>query len=375
MATTTMQVSYNYLKSQFPPDGSLAQDVMSDIYDELTRGGFTLGPWVETFERAICDRYGVKCCVAVNSGTDALMLSLKAMGIGPGDTVATIPNTFVATVGAINAVGAKAMLVDVGDDYQMDLNKLDHAPVNAVIPVHLTGLAKPFQGGTSTLHDAAQAIDAEYDGKSVARFPQISSFSLHPLKNLNVWGDAGFITTQSESIASDLRLLRNHGLIDRDTVGMPGYNSRLDSVQAIVACHVLKHLDSITDQRIKNAHRYDVGLRGCPGVVVPLRDPLAKQVYHTYVITVDSRDEMQAFLAQRGIQTKIHYPIPVHLQPGYRFLGYEPGDFPMCEAQAARILSLPIHQYLTEQQIDWVIESVRSFCEMPAQATAEKSGS
>ena len=362
-ATTTMEVSYSYLKSQFAPNSALAQDILRDIADELARSGFTLGPWVDRFEAAICDTYGVKNCVGLNSGTDALFLGLKVMGVGPGDSVATIPNTFVATVAAIVAVGATPLLVDIGDDYLMDLSQPALSSVKTAIPVFLTGLAKPSSKWTNTLNDATQAFGAEYEGHGVAAYPNMSAFSLHPLKNLNVWGDGGFVTTNNDGYASDLRLLRNHGLIDRDTAVMPGYNSRLDSIQAIVACHVLKEIDWIIERRVVNAKRYDDGLRGCPGVTFPARDPLAKQVYHTYVVTVDDRENLQEFLSQRGVQTKIHYPTPVHLTPGYRYLGYKAGDFPVCEAQATRILSLPIHQYVTEQQIDWVIESIRSFYE------------
>jgi dTDP-4-amino-4,6-dideoxygalactose transaminase len=235
--------------------------------------------------------------------------------------------------------------------------------VDAIIPVHLTGLAKPSDHPAKTLYDAAQAMGAEYGGENVAQFPNISAFSLHPLKNLNVWGDAGMVATDSDAYATDLRLLRNHGLADRDTVEVLGYNSRLDSIQAIVACHGMKQIDWITDQRIRCANRYDVGLKDCPGVKLPARDPKAKQVYHTYVMTVENREKLQQFLAKRGIQTKIHYPIPVHLQPACSYLGYKAGDFPVCEAQSAKILSLPNHQYLTDEEIDWVIGSIREFYE------------
>jgi len=368
MATATMQVSYNYLTDQFKPDNSSVQDILRDITDELTRGRFTLGPWVEKFETSMAEKYGVTHCIGLNSGTDALMLGLKALGIGAGSTVLTIPNTFVATVGAIVAVGATPLLVDLGDDYQIDPVKAAEIKADLVIPVHLTGLAKPYPHSTNTIHDAAQAVGAAYGGKDVSSFPQLTAFSLHPLKNLNVWGDAGVVMTNDDGIDAEIRLLRNHGLADRDTVTVPGYNSRLDSLQAIVAWHGLKQIDWIIDQRISAANRYDEGLRGCPGVTVPVRDPLAKQVYHTYVLTVDRRDELVQYMAQRGVQTKIHYPVPVHQQPGYKFLGYEAGDFPVCEAQSEHIMSLPIHQYLTDEQIDWVVESIRSFFEKPGQA-------
>lgn len=361
MTIGTVEVPYTYLKQQFHPDNALTQDIMRDISDELTRGYFTLGPWVEKFEQAICNKYKVKHCVAVNSGTDALMLSLKALGIGSSHSVVTAPNTFVATVGAIAAVGAKPVFVDVGEDYQIDMEQAVECAADSIIPVHLTGLAKPCQNVNNILYDGAQAMDSKYDGQSVTNFPVITAFSLHPLKNLNVWGDGGLVTTNNDHLADEVCLLRNHGLSDRDTVKKLGYNSRLDSIQAIVAWHGLKQTDWVTEQRIQCAKRYDEGLLDCKGVTVPVRDPLAKQVYHTYVLTVDDRDNLHDYLIKRGVQSKIHYPVPLHLQPACTDLGYKEGDFPVCEWQADHIISLPIHQYLATEQIDWVIESIRNY--------------
>lgn len=363
-----MKVEYAYLQQQFGQEDALVKDILRDITDELRRGYFTLGPWVQKFEEAVCQKYGVRHCVGVNSGTDALILSMKALGVGPGDTVLTAPNTFVATVGAICAVGARPMFVDVDDCYQMDLEQAVHRRVKCGIPVHLTGLARDLNAWPLTIHDAAQAIGASQRtahaimGRSVANFGLASCFSLHPLKNIHVWGDGGFITTNDDALDKDLRLLRNHGLYDRDTVVMPGLNSRLDSLQAIVGWHMLKRVDEINERRRINAARYDAGLREIPlAVVIPPRNSAYYQVFHTYVIQVERRTELQAFLAERGIETKVHYPVPVHMQPGFKHLGYHKGDFPVCEAQADRILSLPIHEYLTEQEIDYVIEAFHSF--------------
>ena len=358
---TKMEVKYSYLDQQYDPDKSMGRDILRDITEEMRRGYYTLGPWTEKFENAVCTKYGVRNCVGVNSGTDALFLSMKALGIGTGDTVLTTPNTFIATVGAIIATGATPKFCDVGPDYQMDLDKAEHRRVTAGVPVHLTGLAHRSIGWPLIINDAAQAVGAEYDGISVTRFQHVACFSLHPLKNLHGAGDGGFITTDDNDLAKDLRLLRNHGLFDRDTVVRPGYNSRLDSLQAIFAWHGLQHIDEINDIRRLNAARYDEGLRGLPGVTVPARDPRALQVYHTYIIQVARRAELIKYLTEKGIEAKIHYPVPCHLQPGMKRLGYKKGDFPVCEAQADCILSLPIHEYLLEDQVDYVMESIRSF--------------
>lgn len=361
-----MKVEYAYLTQQFDAEDALTKDILRDIATELRRGYFTLGPWTQKFEEAVCEKYGVKHCVGVNSGTDALILSMKALGIGPGDTVLTQPNTFVATVGAICAVGARPMFVDVDQCYQMDLEQAVHRKVKCAIPVHLTGLARDTNGAWPlVINDAAQAIGASIrhrmSGMSVANFQHVSCFSLHPLKNIHVWGDGGFITTNDDDLDKDLRLLRNHGLLDRDTVVVPGINSRLDSLQAIVGWHMLKQVDEINEKRRANAARYDAGLREIPGVVVPPRNPAYYQVFHTYVIQVERRAELQKHLAEAGIETKVHYPVPVHMQPGFKYLGYRRGDFPVCETQADRILSLPIHEYLTSEQIDYIIEKVQAF--------------
>ena len=362
-----MHVKYSYLIEQFAQEDALTIDILRDIQEELRRGYFTLGPWTQKFEEAVCEKYSVKHCIGVNSGTDALILSMKALGVGHGDTVLTQPNTFVATVGAICAVGARPMFVDVDDMYQMDMEQAVHRRVKCAIPVHLTGLARDTNGAWPlVINDAAQAIGARTMhsmwGGSVANFQHVSCFSLHPLKNIHVWGDGGFITTNDDELARDLRLLRNHGLLDRDTVAVMGINSRLDSLQAIVGWHMLKKVDEINEMRRLNAARYDIGLREVPGIIIPPRPLIFEQVFHTYICQVERRAELQQYLTECGIETKVHYPIPLHLQPGLRFLGYKKGDFPVCEAQADRILSLPIHEYLSCEQIDYVIDTISRFC-------------
>ena len=370
---TALEVSYSYLTTQFAPTRDLSRAILKDIETELSQCFFTLGPWVERFENEFAQRHKVKHAVGTSNGTDALQMALEAMEAGPGKNVITVANTFVATVGAIVFTGATPRFVDVKDDYLMDMSHIAAPGIadehtSCVIPVDLTGCPVPVGRSAMGTHvslkvlrDSCQAVGAEYRGQNVASMGYASAFSLHPLKNLNVWGDGGIVTTDNDEIADRVRLLRNHGLRDRDTVEIVGRNARLDSIQAIVGFHAMKELDWINEQRRLHAKWYDEGLRGIPGIIVPSRDPDALPVYHTYVIMVDDRAKFQAYLNEWGIETKIHYPVPIHLQPGYAFLGYKKGDLPKTEYQAEHILSLPIHQYLSNEQQSHVIETIREW--------------
>jgi aminotransferase EvaB len=365
MTTTEMIVPYSYLTRQFGANSPMRQDIMADIESLADTGDFTLGSWVDRFEEAICDKYNVRNCIGTSSGTSALVLAIKVMVPEDNRTIITAPNSFVASAAAIVLAGHRPMFVDVGDDYQLDVDQATHRRVAAALPVHLTGLAKYYDNWQYTINDSAQAIGATVQvgnqTYNTCQLPSISCFSLHPLKNLNVWGDGGFITVKDDEIAQQLRLLRNHGMVNRDTIGCVGDNARLSTIQAIVAYHGLKDIDWINDRRRENAKIYDEGLTDIPNVQTPIVPYGCSPVYHTYVITTDQRDELQAFLESKGIETKVHYPKPIHRQPGYQFLGYKEGDFPVCERQAERILTLPIHQYLTRSQIEYTIDAVRQF--------------
>jgi dTDP-4-amino-4,6-dideoxygalactose transaminase len=218
---------------------------------------------------------------------------------------------------------------------------------------------------TWILRDACQSIGATYNGQSSAKLSHIAAYSLHPLKNIHACGDGGMIVTDNDDWAEWMRLYRNHGLADRDHVTVAGINSRLDTLQAIAAWHLLEELECITARRNANARQYRQGLEAlAPEVLLPPLDPpgsSVRQAYHTFVVQVSERERLMAFLADRGIESKIHYPIPIHLQKGYEFLGYRRGSLPKAEAQADRILSLPVHEYLTESQIEYVVDSVRTF--------------
>lgn len=364
-----MRVPYVDIAAQFRGN----PDYRRAIQEILDSGQFVLGPAVEEFERNFARLCGVKRAVSVANGTDAIFLALKLRGVGPGDEVITVPNTFLATVGAIAACGAFPRLVDVREDYNIDPSALRRAvnrKTRAVVPVHLTGNPAPMdeimaiaaERGLAVVEDAAQAVDAALSGKKTGGLGELGAFSLHPLKNLNTCGDGGVITTDHEEWADKLSRMRNHGLKDRNESEGFAYNFRLDSIKAAVANLQIPGIAKVTDARNRNAKLYDAGLKDlAPRLILPPRNPGARHAFHTYVVQAERRDELVAHLARAGVETKIHYPIPVHLMEAARPYGYRRGDFPVAEAQASRIVSLPVHQHLSEEQIGYVVETVREF--------------
>jgi len=365
-----VRVRYSYLKEQFADPWPILREI-----DKLVQtSDFTLGNPVAEFEERFAGLIGARFAVGVNSGTDALFLALKALGVGPGDEVITVAFTFVATCGAIVATGAKPVFVDVvPNDYVMDPALIEKAitpRTKALLPVHYAGhaadmpalLAIARRHKLAVVEDSCQAISAAIDGQCTGTFGDAGAFSLHPLKNLNVWGDGGIITTNSEALRNKLKLLRNHGLKNRDEVAVYGYNSRLDSLQACVGNALIRDAAWITEQRIKWANRLDAGLKDLsPHVTIPVRKPNQRYVYHLYMLLVRDRDRLLKYLLDNEIQAKVHYPIPMHLQECSKSLGYKRGDLPVTEAQCGSIITLPVHQHLNEQHIDYMIEKVRKF--------------
>lgn len=364
------KVRYSYLQQQFNnPD-----EILEGIRKLLKSGAFTLGPEVEQFEKSFAALIGTKHAVGVASGTDALKLPLKALGIGHGDEVITAANTFIATAGAINEIGAKPVFVDCTKYYTMDVTKLERAitpKTKAILPVHLTGepvdmkalMAIATEHRIPIIEDACQSILCEIDGKRAGTFGEAAGFSLHPLKNLNVWGDAGIVVTNSDEMAHKLRLLRNHGMKNRDEIEIFGFNSRLDTLQAIVGNWLIPQTKDITAQRRKNAAYYDQELMKIPGVRLAPRRPEVHQVYHLYMFEVDRnhRDKLHSYLLSKGIEAKVHYPIPLYQQEGLKFLGYKPGDFPETDRQAREILTLPVDQHLSREEADFCLHHVREY--------------
>lgn len=364
-----MKVPFSHLQDQFANPEELLQEIRRLILS----GSFTLGPDVERFEKSFAKICGTPFAVGVGNGTDALLLSLRVLGVGIGDEVITAPNTFIATVGAIHAVGAKPVFADVTPSFNLDPEKIEGVlspKTKAILPVHLTGepadmdpiLAIADKHHLDVIEDACQAIAASYKGRPVGGMGVLAAFSLHPLKNINVWGDGGVITTHSKEYDLKLRLLRNHGLKTRDEVEILGLNSRLDSLQAIVGNWMLKQIDGITKRRIENAGLYDEALSDLEGYVqIPPRRQDVKRVFHLYCIEVLDRDKLLTYLNERGIEAKVHYPIPLHLQKALRHLSYKKGDFPIAERQSERLLTLPVHQHLKSEQLEYVCQTIKEF--------------
>lgn len=362
------RVGWSYLPQQF----SEIEEILEEFRKFVPTGDFTLGKPLEEFENRFAKMVGSQYAIGVNSGTDAIRLSLLAIGVGHGDEVITTANTFIATVGAINEVGATPVLVDCTDNFCMDVSKIEAAitpKTKALLPVHLTGqmtdmpavleIAKKY--GIPVLEDSCQCILGKIRGKSSGTFGVTGSFSLHPLKNLNVWGDGGIIVTDDVVIADKLRKLRNHGLKNRDEIVLLGCNSRLDTLQAIVGNWLIDQVDDITQKRIKFANMLDAGLKSIPGITIPTRFIDRQLVYHLYIVFAEDRDELFHYCTERGIEVKVHYPIALYLQEGLRHLGYKKGDFPVTDRHADTMISFPAHQHLDEEQIEYIIQTVKAF--------------
>lgn len=366
-----MEIPYVNLAAQHRP---LKERLLAAIGGVIDRGQFILGAEVAEFESRFAELCGARFAVGLNSGTDALILALKALGIGPGDEVITVPNSFVATASAIMLLKARPVFVDVREDYNLDPDLLAQAitpRTKAILPVHLTGrpaamdviLEVARAHRVHVIEDAAQAVTAEYHGKRVGSFGSAGCFSLHPLKTLNACGDGGVLTTDDPGLAEEFRILRNLGLKTRDDCVVWSGNSRLDTLQAAILLVKLPYLETWTEKRRAHARFYREHLQDLPQVQVPLDKPFEGAVYHTLVIQADHRDELRIYLAQQGIGTAVHYPIPIHLQTAAHSLPYAPGDFPMAERQSRRILSLPVYPELEEEELKYIVSAIRSFYE------------
>lgn len=349
----------------------LLEPQLTDCLKEVIRSGtLILGEVVETFEQRFAELCGCRYAVSVNSGTDALILALKALGVGPGDEVITVPNSFVATVSSIQACGATPVFVDVRNDLTMDsqcVAEVLSARTKVILPVHLTG--RPVEmsqlydiaegNNIAIVEDAAQAVGASWKGRMVGSLGTIGCFSLHPLKILGALGDGGVITINDAAIHEKLKGLRNFGLTTRDTVAFWGTNSRLDSLQAAFLMKKMEKLDEWIARRREIARRYREKLRAT--VIVPEEDGNLGAVYQTFVIQVEDRDALAAYLSKKGVDSKVHYPIPLHKQPS--IAGRYKGNavFPNTERLAEKILSLPMYPELTDDNVDYVIDCIGEF--------------
>ncbi|OGT38012.1 MAG: cell wall biogenesis protein [Gammaproteobacteria bacterium RIFCSPHIGHO2_12_FULL_37_14] len=349
---------------------SLKMEVSMGVDDVLASGSYILGEVVEEFEHSLAQYLDCRHVLGVANGTDAIILALKVLKVGAGDEVIVPVNSFVATAGAVVAVNAKPVFCDVRDDLNIDvksLEKLITKKTKAIIPVHLTGRPADMEAITkianyhslAVIEDAAQSIGAKCQGKMTGVIGDVGCFSLHPLKNLHVYGDGGVITTNNEDLYNQLKLIRNHGLLDRDTCIKWGLNSRLDSVQAKIALIGMKYLNKWNERRRETARLYQENL--CDFVKVPVDNESDFSVYHNFVILTHERELLMHYLQERGIETKVHYPIPLHLQLAAADLGYRKGDFPVAERLAQQMLSLPVYPELTDDEVTRVIQTIQGF--------------
>lgn len=363
-----MKVRYSYLPQQF----GNCPDLWSKLKKFVKSGDFTLGKPLLEFEKNFAKLIGTKYAIGVNSGTDAIKLSLKTLGIKHGDEVITAANTFVATVGAICELGAKPVFVDCDDSFCMNVNLVERKitkRTKAIVPVHFTGymtnmialnkIAKKHK--IPVVEDACQSILASINNKNSGTWSDFGAFSLHPLKNINVWSDGGIIVTSNKKYYEKLKLLRNHGLIDRDNVEICGYNSRLDTFQAVVGNWLIPTAKKIANKRIQNANFYDQNLGKIKGILIPPRIKNYKIVYHLYIVFAERRDELLKYCQKKGIEAKIHYPIPMYRQNAMKFLKHKIGDFPVSDYHAKNIISFPCDQHLSKKEMNHVVKCVREF--------------
>jgi len=364
-----MRVPYNYLPFQFANTAPFFKDWKHLI----STSEFTIGPFVEKFERKFASYVGMKYCISTNTGTDALILSLKALGIGRGDEVITVVNTFYATVGAIVAVGAKPVFVDCDDRYQMDADQISDAittRTRAIIAVHWAGCSPDMKRIVQiadkhripVVEDACPAVGAYINGKHAGTFGKIGAFSMHPLKPLNVMGDGGMVVTNDKQLANWMLKYRNHGMADRDHIEFWGVNMRLQPLQAMVASRVLDTVRDLVKKRNRNARQLDTGLKKLEKFVqTPERPPKNIEAYQLYLACFEKRDELFKFLTHAQIEVKVHYSIPLHLQKAALDLRYKRGSFPVAEKQAKHIMTIPSHQFITAKQIDYMLEKIQQF--------------
>jgi len=363
------KIKHNYLSSQFRD----YPKIFKKIEKIIKFNDFTLGFEVNKFEKNFCKLINAKNCIAVGSGTDAIYMSLKCLGLSRGDEVITTPYTFYATINAIVQADCKPIFVDAQDDFNINpelIEKKINKKTKAILVVHWAGrvcemkkikkIAKKYN--LFIIEDACHAVLAKSGSEFAGNFGDIGCFSLHPLKNLNVWGDGGMIVTKNNKIASKLKLFRNHGLINRNEIKIFGINSRLDTVQAVVANHLLLKLKSITKKRRINAKLLDTGLAEINEINFPRRREDLYEVFHLYCVKVEKRDKLLKFLQLKGIDAKKHYPIPMHLQlPSKKMGKYKKGDFPFAERLCDVTLSLPIHEFVTKNQIQYIIKNIKIF--------------
>jgi dTDP-4-amino-4,6-dideoxygalactose transaminase len=365
-----MNVPFLDLKIQYQ---SLKDDIHAELARVMENTAFAGGSFVAAFENDFARFCGSKYAIGVGNGTDALWLSLLAIGVGPGDEVITVPHTFIATAEAISYCGATPVFVDIEEgSYNMDPKLLEKAitkKTKAIIPVHIFGqtvdldpiLAIAGAHGIPVIEDACQAHGSEYKGKKAGTLGVAGCFSFYPGKNLGAYGEAGAVITDNQQVADKIKMLRDHGQSQKYYHDGIGWNARMDGFQGAVLKIKLPHLSKWNDLRRSHAHAYTKGLEGVNGLITPQEQSYAKHIYHVYAVRVKEREKFIAALNEAGVSCGIHYPIPIHLQKAYEFLGLKQGSFPVAEKCAAEFVSLPMFPELSAAQVAYVVETVKVY--------------
>jgi dTDP-4-amino-4,6-dideoxygalactose transaminase len=363
-----MKVPFLDLHAQYQTIREEIAFAMQKVLDDTAFAG---GPYVAQFEKEFAAFCGCQHAIGVSNGTAALWMALRGLGVGPGDEVITVPNTFIATAEAISLCGAKPMFVDVDENtYTMNPAILEAAITSrtaAIIPVHLYGQMADMDAIMAiarahkllVIEDACQAHGATYKGRPAGSIGDAGCFSFYPGKNLGAYGEAGAVVTNNTELAEKIKLLRDHGQPKKYSHTVIGWNDRMDGLQGAILSVKLKHLPAWNEARRAHAQFYRALLAGLENAILPREAYYARHVYHIYAIRVQNRDRVMKALAEKGIQCGVHYPITVHLQEAYHFLGLRPGSFPIAEKCAAELLSLPMFPELTKQQIEHVAGEVK----------------
>jgi len=363
-----MKVPFLDLKAQYE---SIREEIHVALNEVLDSAAFAGGPFVARFEKEFADFCGCRHAIGVGSGTDALWLALLALGVGAGDEVITVPNTFIATAEAISFSGARPVFVDIEEQtYNMNPALLESAitpRTKAIIPVHLFGQTADMdpimdiarRHRLYVIEDACQAHGAEYKGKKAGSIGDAGCFSFYPGKNLGAYGEAGAVVTGNDALATKIKILRDHGQPQKYYHDLVGWNARMDGIQGAVLSVKLRYLSAWNEARRRNAQSYNDLLAGVAGVIVPREADRCEHVYHIYAIRVPNRDLLIERLAQRDIHCGIHYPVPLHLQKAYESLGLKKGSFPIAEKCASEFVSLPMFPELTEAQIEYVVSEIK----------------
>ena len=365
-----MNVPFVDLKAQYL---ALKSEIDPAIQSVINETAFIGGKYVEGFEKAYAEKYGMKHCISCANGTDAIYITLKALGIGFGDEVITVANSWISTSETISQAGARPVFVDIDDYFHIDPSQIEAKitkKTKAVIPVHLFGQPADIKAVRAIcekrnlylIEDCAQSHFATVQGKKTGTFGIAGTFSFYPGKNLGAYGDAGAIVTDDDEFARNARLYANHGSLQKHIHEIEGINSRLDSIQAVVLQAKLKHIDDWNKARNSHALKYNDLLGDLGQIKCPKLRPDAFHIFHLYVIRASRRDDLAAFLKTKGVFTGIHYPTALPFMPAYRYLRHRPADFPVAHQCQDEILSLPMYPELTDEQISYVADSIKEFC-------------